>query len=1671
MDLPLLREHLNAEAKNCLGMPMMYQLVQSACEWLNEHTGKKEALETEAYQVSVPTGDQADSITPVVQRKTDAMQSVVKGPAGSLEKGGRMVAVTGQGRKKVDSSAQASPPQSKVCPFFLKGKCKFGDKCHNLHQKPGSRPAVPKGEASLYDEMMARQPDSSGLPPPSTDSANEDETSIDGDRSSNSSSLSESGGKKASMKTATNVIHRIIWDSQLPSEHFVLGYLDRFVGIVEKPFKSFSWEDLSTVSHKVLAIPKHRIKYFKYKGVIVWDKDNQVDNVFGSRGTGKTIMDVIREVDGEAVAEFDDGNGKEEVENECELDPEDVEEMERLSKMGVLKQKADKSRPTHFIYIPVFQSKEIVSKAKEVQDHMVEIDPRFDDGRLPLDNLHVSVGYVRLEKQEECHRVTEILKKLQPYFAAILPPSVVLHSEGVETFRGQLIYAKVRAYPALERFVRLLLQSLQSAGLSTPGNHTPFVPHITLLRLRRPMMRAMNRETIESWMYQPFKTATFGEQAIQELCIKEMADIYIRHRFSISNSALCLSPALPPLVCQSAQRLHELGMITSEVLSEVNDVLHKYQTGEEETRSRAERATENIRKQLKKVLEGKCKRLSLEEIGKVLSCSLVVILRGLPGSGKSWLARNCEEALQAPSSVAYCSADSYFLDQKSGEYHFDVDALPKAHQSCLAGFIQSLQSGKQLIIVDNTNAQLWEYQIYRYLAQLVGLKSCVLEIPCLDERMAELFASRNQHKVQTETALKRYLQWEKDEGATVLPPSVVNPYQQVVPGSFSVHRLCQGDQMLAEVRDNGYSVSVMYTGIYLDCNSQWSLVEAIHPIHPVVLSNHITICFHPTLSQVAALPLGKEVAVVPLGWATNNEVQALAVTVPEFIKVARKCPHITISTERGVSAKYSNNLLESSPALTRVPPGALQLTGRVGMVVEIGQSEDKQQPRKTFHIFSKEDFQSILPFLVDHTPARDVDVVSVMGSEMPAEQKNAVMLPDDVGIVSGRQKITKLFLFDFDGTLFHTPDPVEGRLEYERLTGQCWPHAHGWMRWAESLLPPLRSQPGPALPHFHACLHQSGSLTALVTGRIPSTGYAVKEVLHHHLVYPEKYFFKDSPMEKENTPAYKVRIVQQLLKENPDVSHIKVFDDLDDVLTAMNKLARSHQGKVMFEVIDAKEMGTSSNQKLQKHAMLEAPQKGAIASLLHQCGLLSLPSHQEAAAAGVALIASQWATAVQFSGPSDHLVLPFGSYCLGRRGDVDLCLLAPPHLSHFECLDLLASQLQEVGTVFLHRGFASRCPRLKTMLQYHSNPNVNFDIIFVVTASDEFYYKTLPLVKPTCATIKSELVPGDSQSKAALMGPLFLQQVLSRIEGRIAVSEFALTVDMAVWLLKAQRLKGNTFSCIRTFHVVQLLADVACTVKCKEWEGGPSKADYLFCRFISKVASMEEDKWLQLFGDNVALEYIPALQASFKQADSILNTDREAAPPTLEVNTLCNLLQRPAFPPLGFTPISLRFGSVDKKLEWELSTILEARVPTYIRQLISKGITIQPSGDDAESGCIGFAVKDNSLAIETVQATLKPLWNEIAVYRKHPEVDIGLFVGQSDALHHSCTPASDIVEQVRSFAASEREAGGMPLELHLPSSLTSYERLRVHEAAESLGLNHVSVGDGKDRHIVLQKST
>lgn len=92
--------------------------------------------------------------------------------------------------------------------------------------------------------------------------------------------------KKPRMRTADDVISRVLWDPSVDASDFVVGYVDRFLGVLERPFNDFNWDtDPCDCDYSAeLALPRHRIQYFTYRGHRVWDRHTRTDRVFGSTG-------------------------------------------------------------------------------------------------------------------------------------------------------------------------------------------------------------------------------------------------------------------------------------------------------------------------------------------------------------------------------------------------------------------------------------------------------------------------------------------------------------------------------------------------------------------------------------------------------------------------------------------------------------------------------------------------------------------------------------------------------------------------------------------------------------------------------------------------------------------------------------------------------------------------------------------------------------------------------------------------------------------------------------------------------------------------------------------------------------------------------------------------------------------------------------------------------------------------------------------------------------------------------------------------------------------------------------------------------------------------------------------------------------------------------------------
>lgn len=127
--------------------------------------------------------------------------------------------------------------------------------------------------------------------------------------------------------------------------------------------------------------------------------------------------------------------------------------------------------------------------------------------------------------------------------------------------------------------------------------------------------------------------------------------------------------------------------------------------------------------------------------------SMVYILRGIPGSGKSTYAKTI-----APESAVICSADDFFVG-KDGVYRFDHSKISEAHKQCFRKFVQAVNEGTDPIVVDNTNCTNVEVAPYVTYAEAMD---CCVTIVGITKTPPEECAARNVHGVPVATVMRMY---------------------------------------------------------------------------------------------------------------------------------------------------------------------------------------------------------------------------------------------------------------------------------------------------------------------------------------------------------------------------------------------------------------------------------------------------------------------------------------------------------------------------------------------------------------------------------------------------------------------------------------------------------------------------------------------------------------------------------------------------------------------------------------------------------------------------------------------------------------------------------------------------------------------------------------------------
>ncbi|XP_064297115.1 NEDD4-binding protein 2-like 2 isoform X2 [Phalacrocorax carbo] len=164
--------------------------------------------------------------------------------------------------------------------------------------------------------------------------------------------------------------------------------------------------------------------------------------------------------------------------------------------------------------------------------------------------------------------------------------------------------------------------------------------------------------------------------------------------------------------------------------------------------------------------------LQLPEERFVCSQKLLLILRGLPGSGKSTLSRILLG--QGHDGIVF-STDDYFRQQDG--YTYNAAQLGDAHDWNQKRAKQAMEQGKSPVIIDNTNTQAWEMKPYVEVALEKGYRVEFHEPDTWWKFDPEELEKRNKHGVTREKIAQMLERYEYQISIPIVMNSVIPPHK------------------------------------------------------------------------------------------------------------------------------------------------------------------------------------------------------------------------------------------------------------------------------------------------------------------------------------------------------------------------------------------------------------------------------------------------------------------------------------------------------------------------------------------------------------------------------------------------------------------------------------------------------------------------------------------------------------------------------------------------------------------------------------------------------------------------------------------------------------------------------------------------------------------------------
>ncbi|KAK2856374.1 hypothetical protein Q5P01_005109 [Channa striata] len=187
------------------------------------------------------------------------------------------------------------------------------------------------------------------------------------------------------------------------------------------------------------------------------------------------------------------------------------------------KKKRTSQRPNYFLSIPITNT-EINSGVTEVQQAVLQKEPRLAKAMIPVPTLHITLLVTHLANQEQVDLAATLLAQIEPSLAKLLGgQDLILPFSGISHFRKEVVFvglAPGQHRHTLDSLAELLRNCFEEHGL-LQGDSRGFEPHLTIMKLSRASkLRSQGIKRVDPALYSDYTNKFFGDQMVErvDLC-------------------------------------------------------------------------------------------------------------------------------------------------------------------------------------------------------------------------------------------------------------------------------------------------------------------------------------------------------------------------------------------------------------------------------------------------------------------------------------------------------------------------------------------------------------------------------------------------------------------------------------------------------------------------------------------------------------------------------------------------------------------------------------------------------------------------------------------------------------------------------------------------------------------------------------------------------------------------------------------------------------------------------------------------------------------------------------------------------------------------------------------------------------------------------------------------